>query len=81
MSQGFYHFTKLTKTFQDRIRSLANVEDEELTLSVCGAPLEDTCLVSELSSTDLDLTIPLLGGKVHGSLARAGKSHVYYAVQ
>ncbi|XP_026319104.1 ubiquitin-like protein FUBI [Hyposmocoma kahamanoa] len=58
---------------KDRIRSLANVEDEELTLSVCGAPLEDTCLVSELSSTDLDLTIPLLGGKVHGSLARAGK--------
>lgn len=29
--------------------------------------------MSELSSNELDLTIPLLGGKVHGSLARAGK--------
>ncbi|XP_038214086.1 uncharacterized protein LOC119833925 [Zerene cesonia] len=58
---------------KERIRSLADVGAEELTLSVCGAPLEDSVLVSELSSADLDLTIPLLGGKVHGSLARAGK--------
>ncbi|XP_053605005.1 ubiquitin-like FUBI-ribosomal protein eS30 fusion protein [Plodia interpunctella] len=58
---------------KDRIRTLAGVEAEELTLSLCGAPLEDACLVSELSSTELDLTVPLLGGKVHGSLARAGK--------
>ncbi|CAH4038016.1 unnamed protein product [Pieris brassicae] len=58
---------------KDRIRNLADVGAEELTLSVCGSPLEDDVLVSELSSTDLDLNIPLLGGKVHGSLARAGK--------
>ncbi|KAG6446018.1 hypothetical protein O3G_MSEX004216 [Manduca sexta] len=57
----------------ERIRSLANIEGEDLTLSLCGAPLDDSCLVSELSSAELDLTIPLLGGKVHGSLARAGK--------
>ncbi|XP_028165813.1 ubiquitin-like FUBI-ribosomal protein eS30 fusion protein isoform X1 [Ostrinia nubilalis] len=58
---------------KDRLRALAGVEDEDLTLSLCGAPLEDSCLVSELSSSELDLTVPLLGGKVHGSLARAGK--------
>ncbi|KAJ0183183.1 hypothetical protein K1T71_001159 [Dendrolimus kikuchii] len=58
---------------KDRIRSLADLGNEDLTLSLCGAPLEDACLVSELSSNELDLTVPLLGGKVHGSLARAGK--------
>ncbi|XP_047509722.1 FAU ubiquitin-like and ribosomal protein S30 [Pieris napi] len=58
---------------KDRIRNLADVGAEELTLSACGSPLEDDVLVSELSATDLDLNIPLLGGKVHGSLARAGK--------
>lgn len=29
--------------------------------------------VSSLSSFELDFNVPLLGGKVHGSLARAGK--------
>ncbi|XP_037969499.2 FAU ubiquitin-like and ribosomal protein S30 [Plutella xylostella] len=58
---------------KEQIRALAGVDAEELTLSLSGAPLEDACLVSELSSAELDLTIPLLGGKVHGSLARAGK--------
>ncbi|XP_075975462.1 ribosomal protein S30 [Anticarsia gemmatalis] len=58
---------------KERVRALAEVGAEELTLSVCGAPLEDASLVSELSSNELDLTVPLLGGKVHGSLARAGK--------
>ena len=58
---------------KDRIRALAGVDSEDLILSVSGAPVEDCCLVSELSSSDLDLTVPLLGGKVHGSLARAGK--------
>ncbi|XP_068633846.1 ubiquitin-like FUBI-ribosomal protein eS30 fusion protein [Battus philenor] len=58
---------------KERIRILAGVADEDLTLSLCGAPLDDATLVSDLSSTELDLTIPLVGGKVHGSLARAGK--------
>ncbi|GBP20950.1 40S ribosomal protein S30 [Eumeta japonica] len=58
---------------KERIRALAGVDDDELTLSLAGAPLDDMCLVSELSSNELDLTVPLLGGKVHGSLARAGK--------
>lgn len=59
--------------FQDRLRTLSDIGNDELTLSVSGAPLEDDLLVSELASTELDLTVPLLGGKVHGSLARAGE--------
>ncbi|XP_045449821.1 ubiquitin-like protein FUBI [Melitaea cinxia] len=58
---------------KDRLRALSDIGNDELTLSVSGAPLEDDLLVSELASTELDLTVPLLGGKVHGSLARAGK--------
>nr|ADT80653.1 ribosomal protein S30 [Euphydryas aurinia] len=58
---------------KDRLRALSDIGNDEFTLSVSGAPVEDDLLVSELASTDLDLTVPLLGGKVHGSLARAGK--------
>ncbi|CAG4975263.1 unnamed protein product [Parnassius apollo] len=64
---------ELQNAIKERIRTLADIKDEDLTLSLCGAPLDDTTLVSDLSSTELDLTVPLLGGKVHGSLARAGK--------
>jgi small subunit ribosomal protein S30e len=44
-----------------------------MTLACEGQILADNDTVSELSNIELDLTIPLLGGKVHGSLARAGK--------
>ncbi|XP_063979883.1 ubiquitin-like FUBI-ribosomal protein eS30 fusion protein [Diachasmimorpha longicaudata] len=56
-----------------RLASLANVESTEFTLHCGGAPVSDSTSVSELSSCVLELTVPLLGGKVHGSLARAGK--------
>ncbi|XP_045457086.1 ubiquitin-like protein FUBI [Melitaea cinxia] len=58
---------------KERLCALSDIGDDELTLSVSGAPLDDDLLVSELAALDLDLTVPLLGGKVHGSLARAGK--------
>lgn len=29
--------------------------------------------MTSLTSNELDITVPVLGGKVHGSLARAGK--------
>ncbi|XP_014355730.1 ubiquitin-like protein FUBI [Papilio machaon] len=67
------HGQETIAQIKERIRDLAAVGDEDLTLSLCGAPLDDATLVSDLSSAELDLTIPLLGGKVHGSLARAGK--------
>lgn len=57
-----------------RVAALENVENAaHLVLSCEGAILATDALVSTLSSAELDLTIPLLGGKVHGSLARAGK--------
>merc|ERR1712099_101416 len=46
---------------------------EQLNLFCSGSPLEDEVNVSALENMTIDLTIPLLGGKVHGSLARAGK--------
>merc|ERR1711956_197240 len=38
-----------------------------------GAPLEDEVSLAFLEDQAIDLIIPLRGGKVHGSLARAGK--------
>ncbi|XP_052871053.1 40S ribosomal protein S30-like, partial [Anopheles cruzii] len=38
-----------------------------------GQLLDDDISVLELSANELDVTVGLLGGKVHGSLARAGK--------
>ncbi|XP_050088565.1 uncharacterized protein LOC126572896 [Anopheles aquasalis] len=38
-----------------------------------GKMLQDWQQITELRSNEIDVTVPLLGGKVHGSLARAGK--------
>jgi len=60
-----------------QVCALEGVEDaEEQVLSFNGAPLLEseplvTCGLSELCT--LELNGRLLGGKVHGSLARAGK--------
>merc|ERR1712080_551622 len=57
--------------------SLEGIEDAEAqVLSLNGAPLLETeplvtCGLSELCT--VEMTSRLLGGKVHGSLARAGK--------
>ncbi|KAI3379152.1 hypothetical protein SNEBB_001477 [Seison nebaliae] len=53
-------------------------EEHPFTLSYMnGAPLEgDDCILGETNIKDnsvLDLNFSLLGGRVHGSLARAGK--------
>ena len=45
----------------------------QLNLFCSGSPLEDEVNLAVLENLTVDLTIPLLGGKVHGSLARAGK--------
>ncbi|CAH1636574.1 unnamed protein product [Spodoptera littoralis] len=59
---------------KDRLRSVENAaNDEHLTVWVNGVAVEDSCLASELASDHLDITVSLPGGKVHGSLARAGK--------
>ncbi|XP_055585848.1 FAU ubiquitin-like and ribosomal protein S30 [Uranotaenia lowii] len=57
-----------------KLASLECIEDhQQLVLSCQGMILNGDSPVSALSSVELDLTVPLLGGKVHGSLARAGK--------
>ncbi|WP_218109473.1 30S ribosomal protein S30e, partial [Enterobacter hormaechei] len=58
------------------VQTLEGVSVEDQVLLLAGAPLEDdatllTCGVTELCT--LELAARLLGGKVHGSLARAGK--------
>jgi small subunit ribosomal protein S30e len=48
----------------------------ELVLSYNGTPLNDEQTVEQfgfVSGSTLDATVKLFGGKVHGSLARAGK--------
>lgn len=58
---------------QAKLALIENVMNVDFTLSCEGTILANDCEVSSLGSIELDLTIPLLGGKVHGSLARAGK--------
>uniref|UniRef100_A0A8W4FL31 Ubiquitin-like protein FUBI n=1 Tax=Sus scrofa TaxID=9823 RepID=A0A8W4FL31_PIG len=55
---------------------LEGIAPEDQVLLLAGTPLEDEailgqCRVEALST--LEVASPMLGGKVHGSLARAGK--------
>merc|ERR1712029_1222987 len=52
---------------------LEGVDAEQLNLFCSGCPLEDEVSLGFLENQAVDVTIPLKGGKVHGSLARAGK--------
>nr|AGN29662.1 40S ribosomal protein S30 [Acartia pacifica]ALS04055.1 40S ribosomal protein S30 [Acartia pacifica] len=56
-----------------QLAQLEGVEAAALSLSAAGTMLEDNMSVALLSGLPVDVNIPLLGGKVHGSLARAGK--------
>ncbi|KAJ8969644.1 hypothetical protein NQ314_001646 [Rhamnusium bicolor] len=58
---------------KDRIASLESLSASEISLYAAGVPVSDDSLVSTFEDTDIELTVGLLGGKVHGSLARAGK--------
>ena len=54
---------------------MENVPVEEQVLYCNGSPLDDEALVSSLLSDQdsVQVSLRLRGGKVHGSLARAGK--------
>jgi len=56
-----------------QLSMLEGVDCEQLNLFCSGSPLEDDVNLAVLENQTIDLTIPLKGGKVHGSLARAGK--------
>merc|ERR1719420_2198035 len=49
---------------------------EDVLLYVAGKPVDYEMPVSSIGAFHVDVTVPLLGGKVHGSLARAGMSEV-----
>ena len=58
------------------IESVENISNEDQVLYCCGRPLDDDQPInaSELKDGDcIDVCLRLRGGKVHGSLARAGK--------
>jgi small subunit ribosomal protein S30e len=58
---------------QEQVAKLENIPLEEVCLYCSGSPLSDDDLVASLKSFSIDVSVPLRGGKVHGSLARAGK--------
>nr|ABM55597.1 ubiquitin/ribosomal protein S30e fusion protein-like protein [Maconellicoccus hirsutus] len=55
------------------ISQLENVPATEILLYSSGTPIPDDMFASQLPTLTIDVSVPLLGGKVHGSLARAGK--------
>ncbi|RZF41271.1 hypothetical protein LSTR_LSTR010499 [Laodelphax striatellus] len=60
-------------SIKDRVAALENLPPQLVALYSCGKPLDNDLPVSGLENFSIEVTIPLLGGKVHGSLARAGK--------
>lgn len=61
---------------QEYVSEEYDIDMEELVLSYNGTPLNDEQTVEQFglaSGSTLDATVKLFGGKVHGSLARAGK--------
>ncbi|XP_037080435.1 uncharacterized protein LOC119101237 [Pollicipes pollicipes] len=52
--------------------ALEGVDAEEARLSAGGVTLADDVLISSIQA-EIELDVGLKGGKVHGSLARAGK--------
>lgn len=59
-----------------QLESLEGLSCDDQIISFCGIPLEDEALICQTGVEEfgtLDVSSRLLGGKVHGSLARAGK--------
>lgn len=62
------------RQIKEHVASQEGVSTEDVTLYCNGSSLEESLKVKELPSAQLEaLMFKLLGGKVHGSLARAGK--------
>ncbi|NP_001155487.1 ribosomal protein S30-like isoform X1 [Acyrthosiphon pisum] len=67
--QGFENILQI----KSKLAALEDVEENLISLYDQGHPLNDDQIVGELINFNIDFIVPLLGGKVHGSLARAGK--------
>jgi hypothetical protein len=67
---------QLFSSFQEYVAEEYDINMDEIVLSFNGTPLNDEQTVEQfglVSGSTLDATVKLFGGKVHGSLARAGK--------
>lgn len=71
-------YLKFFSFLQQKLAVLENVDAEDFLLSCEGKILASTDPITALTSCELDLTVSLLGGKVHGSLARAGRFIIFY---
>jgi len=56
-----------------KVAEMEGMEASSISLICAGSILEDNISVSLLDSMPVDVNVTLKGGKVHGSLARAGK--------
>uniref|UniRef100_A0A672JZL5 FAU ubiquitin like and ribosomal protein S30 fusion b n=1 Tax=Sinocyclocheilus grahami TaxID=75366 RepID=A0A672JZL5_SINGR len=59
-----------------QLEALEGLACDDQIMCLCGVPLEDETLICQSGIEEfntLEVTSRLLGGKVHGSLARAGK--------
>lgn len=65
--------TETVGQIKEQVAKLESIPVEEVCLYCSGAPLSEDVLVTSLQSFSIDVNVPLRGGKVHGSLARAGK--------
>lgn len=62
--------------FQEYVGEEYEINFDDIVLSYNGTPLNDEQTVEQfglVSGSTIDATVKLFGGKVHGSLARAGK--------
>jgi len=58
---------------KNQVSLLEGVSSDEILLYAGGQPLTEEFELGSLSNQIIDVNVGLLGGKVHGSLARAGK--------
>ncbi|VVC28174.1 Ribosomal protein S30,Ubiquitin-related domain,Ubiquitin domain [Cinara cedri] len=58
---------------KSKLASLEDIEESLISLYCQGEALNNNQVIGELNNFNIDFIVPLLGGKVHGSLARAGK--------
>lgn len=68
-----YYQYFLLQTQLAALEGLSFDEVEDIALFAAGAPVSDERCVSDFAAVDLELNVRLRGGKVHGSLARAGQ--------
>eukprot|EP00294_Goniomonas_avonlea_P017390 CAMPEP_0114541570 /NCGR_PEP_ID=MMETSP0114-20121206/1375_1 /TAXON_ID=31324 /ORGANISM="Goniomonas sp, Strain m" /LENGTH=135 /DNA_ID=CAMNT_0001725815 /DNA_START=26 /DNA_END=433 /DNA_ORIENTATION=+ len=64
------------ETLKRQLQTRTSISSSDMELVYDGRILEDLCTVEDYSlcaEANLNLILPVKGGKVHGSLARAGK--------